>query len=304
MNCANASAEVIACFNVYRTYVVAGSPPSEQDVAVVRRTVLEAGIRRPEVDGELLSFLREVLLLEVQGTAELEMAMRFQQLTGPVMAKALEDTAFYRYVPLLSLNEVGGDPGAPGTSTDDFHAWCSRVQVRHPYSLLATSTHDTKRSEDVRARISVLSGIPADWAETAERWRALNRRHRVADMPDLATEWMFYQTLVGAWPISPERVLEFLEKAMREAKLYTSWDQPNLIYEGAVNHFASAVMRSRKFIAELKDLVERVRRPDGLSGEWNLPRSACRAARLTQQDAGWAPQYWHQSARGRPEDSP
>jgi (1->4)-alpha-D-glucan 1-alpha-D-glucosylmutase len=254
-------AEVIAAYKVYRTYVVPGSRPSSHDVAVVRRAVLDAGLRRPELDGELLGFLRKVLLLEVPGPAEFEMAVRFQQLTGPVMAKALEDTAFYRYVPLTSLNEVGGDPGTPGTSAEDFHEWCAHAQARHPYGLLAASTHDTKRSEDVRSRISVLSEIPDQWASNAERWHAFNARHRVADLPDPATEWMFYQTLVGAWPITPERALVFLEKAAREAKLYTSWDQPSPIYEGAVKHFARSVLRSRNFVAQLKEFVDIVRRP-------------------------------------------
>ena len=118
------------------------------------------------------------------------------------MAKAVEDTAFYRYTPLLALNEVGGDPGSPGTDIGDFHGWCANAVARYPYGLLATSTHDTKRSEDVRARISVLSEIPGPWAEAVDRWHKLTRRHRVADMPDPGTEWMFYQTLVGAWPIT------------------------------------------------------------------------------------------------------
>jgi len=253
--------EVVAAFSVYRTYVVPGHKPSSHDVAVVRRAVLEAGLRNPDLDGELLAFLRAVLLLEVTGEAEVQMAMRFQQLTGPVMAKAIEDTAFYRYAPLLSLNEVGGDPGNPGTSVEDFHAWCQRAQEDHPFGLLATSTHDTKRSEDVRARLSVLSEVPGEWARAAQRWRALNKRHRVADMPDAATEWMFYQTLVGAWPLSAERALAFLEKAVREAKLYTGWDHPNPIYEGGVIHFAASIMRSRKFVAEVAAMAGHLERP-------------------------------------------
>jgi (1->4)-alpha-D-glucan 1-alpha-D-glucosylmutase len=254
-------AEVIACFGVYRTYVVPGEKASEQDVATVARAVVTAGLRRPEIDGELLAFVRQVLLLEIDGPAETETARRFQQLTGPVMAKAVEDTAFYRFVPLLALNEVGGGPGSPGTKLEDFHSWCARAAVRHPYGLLATSTHDTKRSEDVRARISVLSEIPDEWAEAVERWHKLNRRHRVAELPDPETEWMLYQTLVGAWPITADRALAFLEKAVREAKLHTSWDAPNQIYESAVNHFASAVLRSRRFMTEVAELAERLCRP-------------------------------------------
>lgn len=255
-------AEVAASFNVYRTYVAPGRPASEHDVTVVRRAVLEAGLRRPEIDGELLSFLRDVLLLEVAGQAEEAMALSFQQLTGPVMAKAVEDTEFYRYMPLLSANEVGGGPGSPATSTEEFHAWCAKAQAQHPFGLLATSTHDTKRSEDVRARLSVLSEIPDEWAETARRWSLINHRKRVAaDLPDPATEWMLYQTLVGAWPISTERVLGFVEKAVREAKVHTSWEQPDQIYEGAVNHFTASVLHSKKFLGELETFVEQVRCP-------------------------------------------
>jgi (1->4)-alpha-D-glucan 1-alpha-D-glucosylmutase len=256
-------AEVISSFSVYRTYVAPGTAASEHDVAIVRRAVLEAGLRRPEIDGELLAFLADVLLLKLPevGTAEVEMAMRFQQLTGPVMAKSVEDTAFYRYAPLLCLNEVGGAPASVGTSTDEFHDWCGRVQASHPSGLLATSTHDTKRSEDVRARLAVLSEMADEWSEIAQHWAHLNRRHRTADLPDPVMEWMLYQTLVGAWPISPERVLGFVEKAAREAKLYTSWEQPNPIYEGALTHFVASVLRSRKFTSELEVLVQRLEGP-------------------------------------------
>jgi len=135
------------------------------------------------------------------------------------------------------------------------------AQSQHPYGLLATSTHDTKRSEDVRARISVLAEIPSEWAETAKRWRDLNRGKRVAELPDPATEWMLYQTLVGAWPISAERVLAFVQKAVREAKVHTSWAQPDQIYENALAHFTAAVLRSRKFVSEVESFVEGVEGP-------------------------------------------
>lgn len=251
-------AEVAAAFGVYRTYVAPGGQASEHDLAVVTRAVLEAGLRRPDIDGELLTFLRDVLVLIVDGPVEEEMALRFQQLTSPVMAKAVEDTAFYRYMPLLSANEVGGDPASPATQPEEFHAWCERAQQYHPYGLLATSTHDTKRSEDVRARLSVLTEIPDEWAETVQHWQELNRRKRVADLPDPATEWMLYETLVGAWPIPVERVLRFMEKAVREAKVFTSWAQPEQIYESAVAAFTTAVLRSRKFVAELEAFVRRI----------------------------------------------
>lgn len=245
-------AEIAACFPVYRTYVAPGRPVSEADASVIRKAVLEAGIRRPDLDGELLSFVRDILLLEVAGPLETEVALRFQQLTGPVMAKAVEDTDFYRYVPLLSANEVGGAPSSPSTSLEEFHNWCERAHQRYPYGLLATSTHDTKRSEDVRARLSVLSELPSAWYKQVQEWSTMNRKKRVAELPDPATEWMLYQTLVGAWPIEAERVGQFMQKAAREAKLHTSWDQPDQIYEGAVSHFTSAVLRSRKFRASLE----------------------------------------------------
>ncbi len=254
-------AEVIACFGTYRTYVAPGRPASEADAAAVRRAVVAAGLRRPELDGELLALLRDVLLGELPGEAEAELALRFQQVTGPVMAKAVEDTAFYRSGPLLCLNEVGSGPGWLGASLEELHQACRSAEARWPQRLLATSTHDTKRSEDVRARLAVLSEVPGEWLAAVSRWHALNRRRRVADLPDPATEWSFYQSLVGAWPLPAERALAYLQKAVREAKLYTSWDQPNEIYEGGVLHFAASVLRSRRFVAELEAFVERARRP-------------------------------------------
>jgi (1->4)-alpha-D-glucan 1-alpha-D-glucosylmutase len=254
----NCLAEVIACFGVYRTYITPSSPPSERGSAVVHRAVVTAGLRRPELDGELLYFMRDLLLGAVPGEPEAELALRFQQLSGAVMAKAVEDTAFYRYTPLLSLNEVGGDPDRGGMDLSEFHESCALAQTDWPHSLLATSTHDTKRSEDARARISVLSEIPEEWLATVERWHVLNRRLRVADLPDPATEWFFYQTLIGVWPISVERAVTYLQKAIREAKLHTSWEQPDSIYEGAVLHFAASVLRSKRFVAEVRSFVEPV----------------------------------------------
>ncbi len=265
----NCLAEVIACLGVYRTYVTPGSPPSEQDAAVVQRAVVTAGLRQPELDGELLSFVRDLLLGAVPGEAEAELALRFQQLSGAVMAKAVEDTAFYRYTPLLSLNEVGGDPGRLGIELDEFHEYCALAQRRWPHSLLATSTHDTKRSEDARARLSVLSEIPEEWLGAVERWHILNRRRRVADLPDPATEWFIYQTLVGVWPISAERALTYLQKAIREAKLHTSWEHPDGIYEGGVLHFVASVLRSRRFLAEMRLFVDHIGRA-GLSNSLSL----------------------------------
>ena len=159
--------------------------------------------------------------------------MRFQQNTGPVMAKGVEDTVFYNYNRLVALNEVGGDPGRFGLAPDEFHAACRETQQRWPTSMLASTTHDTKRSEDVRARIALLSEIPEAWAAAVERWAAANERHKRDGMPDRNLEYLLYQTLVGAWPIDVERVDAYMMKAAREAKAYTSWNTPNPAYEEA-----------------------------------------------------------------------
>ena len=160
-------AEVIACFGVYRTYLVPGEKASPQEVATVARAVVTAGLRRPEIDGELLAFLRQVLLLQIDGPAEREMVQRFQQVTGPVMAKAVEDTAFYRYTPLLALNEVGGDPGSPGTDIGDFHGWCTAMLepgTRPGSSPPLPMTPSVPRMSGPACRC--LSEMPDQWAAT------------------------------------------------------------------------------------------------------------------------------------------
>ena len=151
--------EVIAAYTVYRTYVSPGTTPSERDVATVTRAVtLPVSVVQIST-ANCLTFLRDVLYWKYRASRNRN-GVRFQQVTGPVMAKAVEDTFFYRYMPLLALNEVGGDPGAPRHRANEFHSWCAGTHARHPFGLLATSTHDTKRSEDVRARMSVLSEVP------------------------------------------------------------------------------------------------------------------------------------------------
>ncbi|HEX2241841.1 MAG TPA: malto-oligosyltrehalose synthase, partial [Gammaproteobacteria bacterium] len=224
--------ELIACFPVYRTYVRAEAEVlSDEDARVINRTTDDAKVRRPDLDAELFDFFRDILLLRKRGQLETEWVMRLQQLTGPVMAKGLEDTAFYCFNRLVSLNEVGGDPGRFGLSVDDFHRGCGETQARWPRTMLASSTHDTKRSEDVRARINLLSEIPERWIEAVERWAKLNNGYRRDGFPDRNTEYLLYQTLVGAWPIESDRILAYMEKATREAKAHTSWTDPNPIYD-------------------------------------------------------------------------
>jgi (1->4)-alpha-D-glucan 1-alpha-D-glucosylmutase len=177
------------------------------------------------------------------------------------MAKGVEDTAFYTFVRLLSLNEVGGDPGRFGTSVDQFHAACAETAERWPATMLCTSTHDTKRSEDVRARISLLSEIPGHWADTVRRWRTRNIDHRTAGWPDPATEYLLYQTLVGAWPLEEDRAVTYMEKATKEAKVRTSGTEPNGPYDEAVAAFVHAVYADADFGIDLEGFVARLVEP-------------------------------------------
>jgi (1->4)-alpha-D-glucan 1-alpha-D-glucosylmutase len=171
--------------------------------------------------------------------------VRFQQTCGPVMAKGVEDTAFYRWFRLSSLNEVGGDPAHFGVSADEFHAWCARQQRDWPVAMTTLSTHDTKRSEDVRARLAVLSEIPAVWGQAVTEWRAATA-HLRPDELDGETEYLFWQTLVGTWsasgPIAADRMHGYLEKATREAKRRTSWVSPVESYDASVRAFTDAVL--------------------------------------------------------------
>jgi (1->4)-alpha-D-glucan 1-alpha-D-glucosylmutase len=248
--------EVIACFSVYRTYVQADADTFDKDdFHYVSEAVERAKSYRPELDPDLFEFLRDLLLLRVRGDLEGELVMRFQQLTGPTMAKGLEDTVFYCFNRLVSLNEVGGDPGHFGVSPAAFHQACLEAQQRWSRAMLATSTHDTKRSEDVRVRIHLLSEIPARWAEAVRRWAGLNERHRRGGWPDRNTEYLLYQTLVGAWPLESERALTYMEKAVREAKVHTSWTLVNADYEEAVRRFVSDVLDDPEFTADLAAFV-------------------------------------------------
>ena len=257
----DAIAAVLVALPVYRTYVREGHPPTETDVRLLDAAVLSAGIRHPDLDDELLGFLRDLLLLRVPGDAEREVALRFQQLSGPVMAKAVEDTAFYRWVPASWRNEVGGDPGRPPTGADEFHRRCARTQALHPATLLGTSTHDTKRSEDVRARLSVLADDPAGWVARAARWREHNAAHRDAPPPDRSTEWLLYQTLVGAWPIGAERLKGYMAKATHEAKAHTSWTDPDRYYDDALAAFVDEMLGDAELTADVDEYVAGLRRP-------------------------------------------
>ncbi|OLC00819.1 MAG: malto-oligosyltrehalose synthase [Candidatus Rokubacteria bacterium 13_1_40CM_68_15] len=278
--------EIIAAFPIYRTYVgdapvrdglPLGSSdgpviPTERDQEYITRAVTLAKRRAAATDVSVFDWIQDLLMRRFPAWADaehrrerLDWVMRFQQTTGPVTAKGYEDTALYRYHRLISLNDVGGDPARFGTPLNEFHAAMAARQKECPDSLTATSTHDTKRSEDVRARINVLSEIPQEWRRRVSRWQRLNRRHRIivdgTPAPGPNEEYLLYQTLVGAWPISAERLRQYALKAMHEAKLHTSWINPHPKYDEAVTAFVDAILesrRSREFLRDLAPFAARV----------------------------------------------
>jgi (1->4)-alpha-D-glucan 1-alpha-D-glucosylmutase len=258
--------DVTARLPVYCTYVQAhlGRVP-EADAGVISETVSWARQRRSNLAPEAFDLLENLLLLRINGGLEHEFVMRFQQLTGPTMAKGAEDTACYCYNRLLALNVVGGDPGRFALSPEFFHERCAQAQHRWPTSMLATSTHDTKRSEDVRMRLCTLSEIPHDWRKAVFHWSVLNEKHRRGDWPDRNIEYFYYQTLVGAWPLPLERAWQVMEKAAREAKQHTSWTHRNTVYDAALRDFVTGTLGDRVFIAELERFVSRIIEPGRLN---------------------------------------
>lgn len=252
-----ALAEFAVAMRVYRTYVTPDAPASEQDRVEVRHAVEESMRRRPDIDSDLLVFVGDVVLLDRRGDSEIEFSARFQQFTPAVMAKGLEDTAFYRYNRLVSLNEVGGDPGRFGRPVAQFHEWCAHIAATRPQTMLTLTTHDTKRSGDVRARIDLLSEIPSEWEAAVRRWSEHNDRHRPHGYPDRNIEYLAYQTLVGAWPIDRERLTRYLNKAAREAKLHTSWMSPVAAYEDALAAFVDAILSDGEFTSDFESFLGR-----------------------------------------------
>lgn len=254
--------ESIACLRVYRTYVRPGlGRVTKADRFTIGAMTEAASRRRPDLDPELFHLLDRVLRLEEDTEAAVELVWRFQQTSGPVAAKGLEDTAFYRWFPLAALAEVGGDPDRFAVTVDEFHAASARRAERWPRSMLTTATHDDKRGEDVRARLAVLSEMPGAWREAVERWSERNERHRQRDLPDRAAEYLLYQTLVGAWPISTERATAYMEKASREAKVHTSWLSPNAGYDAALRAFVEGVLSDPGFVTGVEEFVARVADP-------------------------------------------
>ncbi len=253
--------EIGACFAVYRTYVVPQREEiTDEDRDVIRKATECASDRRTDIDEGLFTFIRDILTLKEKGTDEAEFVARFQQFTSPVMAKGVEDTAFYCSNRLTSLNEVGSDPARDGLTVQEFHEYNATMQRTHPETMTTLSTHDTKRSDDVRARLAVLSEIPDDFGDAVWRWNEMNASFRTdAGLPDRGTEWFLYQTLLGAWPITKERVTEYMMKAMREAKLRTSWVSNNADYENALKSFIEQILDDEIFMADFEAFVDRVK---------------------------------------------
>ncbi len=250
-----ALAEVIAAFPVYRSYIAEGAA-SDEDVRHIDRAIMLARKRARGIDGSVFDFLRAILLSETKTAGAEKFVARFQQVTAPVTAKAMEDTSFYRYLRLVSLNEVGSDPGTFGISLATFHRAMSERRARWPHALSATSTHDTKRSEDVRARIDVLSEMPVRWRFVLRRFARMNARHKtqlaVGVAPSSNDEYLLYQTLIGTWPGKRPngqaleeyrcRIAAYMCKAAREAKLHTGWVTPDVEYETALERFVERLL--------------------------------------------------------------
>ncbi|MGB6688517.1 MAG: malto-oligosyltrehalose synthase [Terracidiphilus sp.] len=251
--------EVAACCRVYRTYAdPMRNEIADEDIAQVDAAVSLAKGRRQDIDAGLFDFIGDVLTLRARGELESEFLLRFQQFTSPVMAKGVEDTAFYCFNRLIGLNEVGGDPGRNGVGLAEFHEYCARTQMLKPGTMSTLSTHDAKRADDVRARLAVITEAPDRWRAAVARWSRRNRLFRAGQYPDRNTEYFLYQTLVGAWPISKERLIAYMEKATREAKQHTSWSQQNKEYEDSVRSFIEQILESPDFLAELEDFVQYV----------------------------------------------
>jgi len=272
--------EVIACFPVYRTYVTSSDPISDHDRRYITEAVQCAKRRAPGVTSVVFDFIQKLLLKQTAATTpeaceeRARFIGKFQQITSPVAAKGIEDAALYVHNRLISLNEVGSDPKQFGAEPAAVHAWMADRQARWPHALSATSTHDTKRGEDVRARLDVLSEIPGAWKAAVTRWRGVNRRFK-RDVkgvlaPDANEEYLLYQTLVGAWPFETdeetrgcflERMLAYTTKALREAKVHTSWLSPDEDYERAVADFVRAILdrgRANVFLQAFEPFQARV----------------------------------------------
>jgi (1->4)-alpha-D-glucan 1-alpha-D-glucosylmutase len=257
--------ELVAAWPVYRTYV----RPDRGIVGIEDREIVDRAVARVRardvVAPELLEQVRDLLLLVERSPAADEVVWAFQQLTGPAIAKGIEDTVLYRDLRFVAVNEVGGDPGHLGRGVGDLHALNAATQNHKPASMLLSSTHDTKRSEDVRARLAVLSQDPDHWVRTVQELSALAAGHRGPHGPTRAHEHLVYQTLVGTWPIDADRLTSYLRKAAREGKDATDWLDPDRAYERDLDLFARALLDDEAVVAALETVVGAVREPGWLT---------------------------------------
>jgi (1->4)-alpha-D-glucan 1-alpha-D-glucosylmutase len=246
---------LVTMLPVYRTYRTAGSIDDE-DKRILLEALQSARIGAPEIAAAAFDFLAALFTKSDLSAQEADFVAKWQQLTPAVMAKGVEDTTFYCFDRLVSCNEVGSQASLVGISADKFHEFCHSLSDRWPNNMLATSTHDNKRSEDVRARISILSEIPDRWAEALHQWSQLNADAWQNRLPDRHAEYLLYQTLIGAWPIDHDRAWGYMLKACREAKINTSWHEPNVSFEEKIRGFVGGVYASSEFIASLTRFVE------------------------------------------------
>jgi (1->4)-alpha-D-glucan 1-alpha-D-glucosylmutase len=259
-----ALARLIVALPVYRTYRTLNTL-SDDDKRILTEAIHSARIGSPEIDAATLDFLVALFTKTRLTEAEADFIAQWQQLTPAVMAKGVEDTAFYCFDRLVSCNEVGSQASLIGISADKFHEFCHSLSDRWPNNMLATSTHDNKRSEDVRTRISILSEIPERWAEVLHHWSKLNAAAWQNHAPDRHAEYLLYQTLIGAWPIDRARCQQYMLKACREAKINTSWHEPNIGYEESIRGFVDGIFQTPEFIASLERFIDPLILPGRIS---------------------------------------
>jgi (1->4)-alpha-D-glucan 1-alpha-D-glucosylmutase len=247
--------KLVTALPIYRTYRTA-TTLHEEDKRVLLEALQSARIGSPDIDAATFDFLAALFTRSPLNDFEADFIAKWQQLTPAVMAKGVEDTTFYCFDRLVSCNEVGSQASLIGISNDKFHEFCNYLSDRWPNSMLATSTHDNKRSEDVRARISILSEIPERWSEALHLWSQLNANAWQNRLPDRHAEYLLYQTLIGAWPIDRDRAWAYMLKACREAKINTSWHEPNNSFEEKIRGFVGGVFDTPEFITSLERFIE------------------------------------------------
>ena len=262
-----AMALLISVLPVYRTYLVPDRAAiSPADAKVIEDALASARALAGGIEPQVFDFLQSLFGNRRRGPLEFDFIARFQQLAPAVMAKGAEDTTFYLYDRLVSCNEVGSSPSQLGISPSRFHQFCSHLHSHWPHNLLATSTHDTKRSEDVRARIDVLTEVPERWAAALQRWSTMNQPAWKGREADRHAEYLLYQTLIGAWPIDFDRAWAYLLKACREAKIRTSWHEPNAGYEDSLREFIEGILQNEEFVKDLTAFTEPLILPGRING--------------------------------------